>query len=87
MRKRLCFQASPETREYAVDLKMEIHKEEPEIADVFVPNCVYRCFCPEMNGCGFWSQMSSQMSKEELLDGEKRYAAYNKWIMGRDNDC
>lgn len=80
MRKRLCFQASPETREYAVDLKMEIHEVEPEIADVLVPNCVYRCFCPEMNKCGFWEQMSSGMSKEELLDGEKRYAVYNEWL-------
>lgn len=82
MRKRLCFQASPETREYAEDLKMSIAEVEPEVADVLVPNCVYRGFCPEMKSCGLWDKLSSGMSKEELLDGKKRYAMYNEWLIG-----
>lgn len=58
MRKRLCQQAAAETRQYAEDLKVTIARH-PEaeiaaIAEVFVPNCVYRCGCPEMEPCGVW---------------------------------
>lgn len=80
MRKRLCYQASTETRKYAEDLKIAIHEVEPEIADVLVPNCFYRGFCPEMKTCGFWEHMLEKMSVEDILDGEKRYAVYNEWI-------
>lgn len=52
-RKRLCYQASPETREYAEDFKRALHGVEPEISDVLIPNCVFRCGCSEMNCCGF----------------------------------
>lgn len=83
MRKRLCFQASKETRQYAEDLKIAIYEVEPEIADVLVPNCVYRGFCPEMNECGFWHRLSEKMTREEILDGEKRYAIYNKYLKNR----
>ena len=54
MRKRLCFMASAETRKYAEDFKVELHSLEPEIADVLVPNCVYRGGCPEMDGCEWY---------------------------------
>lgn len=58
MRKRLCWQASTETRQYAENLKVTIARHpEPEIAaiaEVLVPNCVYRCGCPEMECCGVW---------------------------------
>ena len=49
MRKRLCSQAAPETRCYAEDFKAKLHEIQPEIADVLVPNCVYRCGCPELH--------------------------------------
>lgn len=78
MRKRLCFQAANETREYAEDLKVAIHQVEAEISDVLVPNCVYRGFCPEMSPCGFWDSFAKNMSKEELLDGQERYRRYNR---------
>lgn len=81
MRKRLCYQASTETRQYAEDLKIAIHEIEPEIADVLVPNCFYRGFCPEMKTCGFWERMLEKMSFGDILDGEKRYAVYNEWIL------
>jgi hypothetical protein len=45
-RKRLCQMASRETRMYAEDFKKTLHDYEPEISDVLVPNCVYRCGCP-----------------------------------------
>lgn len=56
-RKRLCYQAHPETREYAEDFKIALHKASPEVSDVLVPNCVYRCGCPELRPKGticFW---------------------------------
>ena len=86
MRKRLCFQASPETREYAEDLKNTIHNVEPEIADVLVPNCVYRGFCPEMKTCGYWTKFSKELSKEEIIDGHRRYDAYNNFFYETRSD-
>ena len=56
-RKRLCRMASPETREYAEDFKKALHEVEPEWADVLVPNCVYRCGCPEPTTCGWYQKM------------------------------
>lgn len=88
MRKRLCFQAAGETREYAEDLKAAIHQVEPEISDVLVPNCVYRGFCPEMTPCGFWDSFSKNMSKGELLDGQERYRKYNElFSKNREQPC
>ncbi len=78
MRKRLCYQASPETRKYAEDLKREIHGVEPEISDVLVPNCVYRGLCPEMQTCGYWQNFVRNLSKEEIVNWEDRYGAYNR---------
>ena len=73
-RKRLCYMASNETRQYAEDFKMALHEVEPEIADVLVPNCVYRCGCPEMQGCGrFAAHPELQTS-----DIQSRYDTYNE---------
>ena len=73
-RKRLCYMASDETRQYAEDFKMALHEVEPEIADVLVPNCIYRCGCPEMQGCGrFAAHPELQIS-----DIQSRYDAYNE---------
>ncbi len=52
-RKRLCMQASKETREAWKELLKEIKKVQPELADACVRECVYRGFCPEMYPCGF----------------------------------
>lgn len=83
MRKRLCGQASAETRKYAEDLKKSLWKVQPELADVLVPNCVYRCGCPEMNPCPFWDRFEKHcFLNEDLYPGfmsiQQRYAAYNK---------
>jgi hypothetical protein len=77
MRKRLCFMASKETREYAEDLKTTIHGEQPEIADVLVPNCIYRCGCPEMNGCGWYDRMLQKHLELKGTSIQERYDAYN----------
>lgn len=52
-RKRLCSQASPETRAVMVAMKKEIEKKDPIVADVMVKECVYRGYCPEMWSCGY----------------------------------
>lgn len=80
MRKRLCYQASKETRALAVDLKLAIKPIEPELADVLVPNCVYRCGCPEFKECGFWTAFSQDLSEEELKNIRTRYQKYNEKV-------
>jgi hypothetical protein len=54
-RKRLCAQASPETRA-AWKLVLDALKEtQPELHSACVPECVYRGFCPEFKPCGYAS--------------------------------
>lgn len=53
-RKRLCSQASKETREAWQMVRNEIaNVGELELAEAMVPECVYRGFCPEMKTCGY----------------------------------
>ena len=52
-RKRLCSQASPETREVMQAMKEEVRKQDPIMADAMVKECVYRGFCPEMKSCNY----------------------------------
>lgn len=79
-RKRLCYKASPETRKYAENFKATLRAIQPEIADVLVPNCVYRCGCPEMESCGFWKDFSRCYCVElEAMDNiQARYDLYNR---------
>lgn len=84
MRKRLCFQASPQTRGYAEELKLVLHAAEPEIADSLVPNCIYRCGCPEMlqmgRKCEFFKRMCQENPDFASTDILERYNAYNKYF-------
>ena len=81
MRKRLCYQASPETRAYAEDLKAKLRDVQPEMSDVLVPNCVYRCGCPEMQSCGLWDSMVKQTEGEVSSHSiNERYEAYNRYF-------
>lgn len=78
MRKRLCSQADPETREYAEDFKAALHEVQPEISDVLVPNCVYRCGCPEMQTCGMYEWRLKFHLDIASTDIQKRYNTYNE---------
>lgn len=80
MRKRLCFQAASETRAYAEDLKRKVTEMEPEIGNVFVPNCIYRCGCPEMNSCGYFQKLCNENPDIASTDILVRYAAYNEYF-------
>lgn len=62
-RKRLCSQASPETRQVMQEMKKEVSKRDKFLADVMVRECVYRGFCPEMKSCEF---DKSKAFQEEL---------------------
>ena len=80
-RKRLCYQATPEARELGEEFKVELHKAEPEWADVLVPNCVYRCGCPEFNMCEqhFFADFLKYCKENNinLYNIQARYDAYN----------
>lgn len=84
MRKRLCFQASKETREYAEDFRRALHWVEPELAEVLVPNCVYRGGCPEMQTCGHWAAFTTWCHKNGMsvqnYSIQNRYALYNRYF-------
>lgn len=64
-RKRLCQQASPETRAVMEAMKKEVAKKEPLVADVMVRECVYRGYCPEMWGCGYDKTATFKKELEE----------------------
>jgi hypothetical protein len=52
-RRRLCAQASPETREAWKQVVKAVAEKEPELGECCVPECVYRGFCPEFKSCGY----------------------------------
>lgn len=52
-RKRLCQQASEETREAWKMVLDRLKDKEPEMYQVMVPECIYRGFCPELRSCGY----------------------------------
>ena len=84
-RKRLCHQATDEARELAEDFKIELHKTHPYESDVLVPNCIYRCGCPELSCCGLFPKFlkwckENGHSDEEILNVQKRYDLYNEWF-------
>lgn len=82
MRKRLCYQAHAETRSYAEDMKYTVHNIEPEIADVFVPNCIYRAGCCEPkdnNNCHFYEKFLERHPEITVYTTlQERYNIYNK---------
>lgn len=91
-RKRLCYQASPETREYAEDFKITIRSVEKEISNVLVPNCVYRCGCPELTPCGYWTSFKkwcwdTYHQEVEKLPIQGRYDLYNAYFYSKHEEC
>lgn len=85
-RKRLCFQATHEARTLAMDFKQELHTVEPYIAEVLVPNCVYRGGCPEFTPCSFYSNFVNWAYENgcNFHDIQSRYDAYNSYIKLRE---
>ncbi|MCP4650338.1 MAG: thymidylate synthase ThyX [PVC group bacterium] len=52
-RKRLCKQASKETRQAWNDFLYSIIDLEPELFQACAPDCIYRGYCYEFKSCGF----------------------------------
>lgn len=78
---RLCYQAAKETREYMEDLKATIDASDNKpLAYAMVPNCIYRCGCPEFKSCGFWEKFKEENKDVDLTDINQRYIAYNKYF-------
>lgn len=85
-RKRLCLQASANTRTLSEDFKRELHTIDPFVADVLVPNCIYRGGCCEYtrsdpNRCLFYEERFLTKAKEadvDISDIQARYDFYNK---------
>jgi len=75
---RMCNCAHKEAREYIENLKRELHKTEPEIAEVMQRNCVYRCGCPEFIPCGWWNSFVERHKDINMVDISSRYKAANK---------
>jgi hypothetical protein len=68
-RKRLCGQASPETRAAWKLVLDEVKKCEPELWSVCVPECVYRGFCPEFKSCGYAGTEEFKKARQDYLTG------------------
>lgn len=85
-RKRLCMKASKETREYAESLKAAIKDEDANVANVLVPNCVYRGGCPEYdhddpNKCRVYESFVNYCISNgvDTTNIQARYDAYAEW--------
>ena len=83
-RKRLCYQATSEARQLGESFKIELHITHPLESNVLVPNCIYRCGCPEFNKCGFFDKFKEWVednNKEiDWFDIQNRYDAYNEYF-------
>lgn len=63
-RRRLCGQASAETRAAWKMVVDAIAEKEPEVASCCVPECVYRGFCPEFKPCGYFGSEAYKKALE-----------------------
>jgi len=81
-RKRLCFQATPEARGLAMDFKLKLQDVEVELANVLVPNCVYRGGCPEFVPCDFYGKFVNYCYEHSvnMNNIQSRYDAYNEFV-------
>lgn len=82
-RRRMCGQASKETRYFWNAVMPAIAEVEPELYFSCVPECVYRGGCPEFTACGFWHKFmklveSENKSLDDLLSLEKRYKLWHE---------
>lgn len=77
-RKRLCYMASPETRELAEDFKYTCNSIDAlkDFAWGMQKNCVYRCGCPEINGgCKWFEGFKTRHPEVDWTSIDSRYEA------------
>lgn len=90
-RKRLCRQATDEARELAEDFKVALHETHPIESDVLVPNCIYRCGCPEFKTCGYFNRFLWWLRQHgyeftDILNPHDRYRIYNEFFYENRKD-
>ncbi|MCL2421768.1 MAG: thymidylate synthase ThyX [Defluviitaleaceae bacterium] len=68
-RKRLCNQASKETREAWQLVLDQIKEPEPELYSACVPDCVYRGWCYEYKSCGYHQTEAYQKQLADYRSG------------------
>ena len=89
-RKRLCFQATKEARSLGEDFKIKLHETHPYESDILVPNCVYRCGCPEFYPCGYFNMFKEYFlthhPNKDFHDIQARYDVYNEMFYGGINN-
>lgn len=81
-RKRLCYKATPEARELAEDFKEKLSEDFFLESIVLVPNCIYRCGCPEFTPCGMFKKFQKYCKAKNLDmdDIAMRYSAYEDFV-------
>ena len=84
-RKRLCKQASPETREAWKEALETIKDTEPELYNGCVPDCIYRGWCYELNPCGYYGTPGYKSKLEEYRKDTKCWCSLK--INGVKNGC
>jgi hypothetical protein len=72
-RKRLCMNASKETREAWKAVLDSIKEEQPELYNVCVPECIYRGWCYEYKSCNYHKTVEY---KNKLSDYRKDINMY-----------
>lgn len=68
-RKRMCNQASKETREAWQAVLESIRDKEPELYSVCVPDCIYRGWCYEYKSCGYHKTAQFQEKLKVYREG------------------
>ena len=68
-RRRLCNQASPETRDAWKAFLLRLAEKEPELTSVCVPDCIYRGWCYEYRSCGFHKTEQYKEMLEKYREG------------------
>lgn len=83
-RKRLCFRSATKTRLLAEDFKKELHDHDKYVADVLVPNCIYRGGCCEFEKsdptrCRYYESFLEKANESniDISDIRARYDFYN----------
>ena len=81
-KKRMCFQASKETREAWKEYLDELEKYEPELRLCCVPDGIYRGGCPEFQNCGHCGNFLKTLTQEDFINIKTRYKKYLNYIKG-----
>lgn len=84
-RVRLCGKSDPETIAQMADFKVALNEFDKSLAFVLVPNCIYRCGCPEFEQCEFFGNILKEYPNIICGNIHTRYKLYNEYFYNRRN--